>query len=148
MPDTKLVMYNVVVCIVGEASARIKMLRCVRHFYEKPELTALYKSHVTSFIESCIPAYYHAAPSILNLIDEVQSDFLESISISKIDVFMNFNLEPLCLRRDVQMLGILYKVVLGIAPIPLHNLPDLRHFGLHVETKLHNKQLYDPAGTK
>ena len=113
----------------------------------------MYKSHVLSFLESGVPAYYHARPSILKLVDEVQSDFLESICVSKRDALLKFNLGPLRLRRDIQMLGILHKVVLGIAPIPLHNLfkrgaCDLRKFGIQSDTKSHNKQLYDPAGTK
>ena len=42
------------------------------------------------------------------------------------------------------MLGVLRRVVLGIALAPLH----LRHFGFQDETKFHNKELHDPAGTK
>ena len=96
---TKFVMHSVVVSIVAEASARIKMLRCVRHFYQKSELIALYKSHVLTFLESSIPAYYHAHPSNLKLLDEVQSDFIESILVSKKDALLIFNLGPLCEAR-------------------------------------------------
>ena len=106
-------MYNAVVSIVAKVSARIKMLRCVRHFYHKSELIALYKSHVLTFLESCIPAYYHVHPSILKLLDEVQNDFLESILIPTRDALLKFNLGPLCLRRDILMLGVLHKVVVG-----------------------------------
>ena len=69
--DTKLVMFKAIVCIVAEASARIKMIRSVRNFYQTSELIALYKSHVLSFLESGVPAYYHARSSILKLVDEV-----------------------------------------------------------------------------
>ena len=63
--DTKLIMYDAVVGIVGEAGSRLKMLLRVRPFYSVVALVTLYECHVPSFIESGTPAYYHAAPSIL-----------------------------------------------------------------------------------
>ena len=101
--DTKLVMYNAVILIVAESSARIKMLMRVRPFYSISVLMTLYKCHVLSFIESGTPAYYHAVPNILKLIDGIQDDFLEVVGISKKDAILHFNLAPLCTRRDIAM---------------------------------------------
>ena len=67
--DTKLVMYDAVVSIVGEVGARINMLMRVRVFYSKSDMVSLYKSHILPFIESGTAAYYHAHPSILEIID-------------------------------------------------------------------------------
>ena len=120
--DTKLVMYDAIVCIVVEVGSRIKMLMRVRPFYSKMELVSLYKSQVLSFIASGTPDYYHDAPSILKLLDDVQDAFLESINISRKDALLNFNLGPTCLRRDIAMLGVLHKVVLRIAPNPLQDM--------------------------
>ena len=144
-------MYKAVVCIVAEAGSRIKMLLRVRPFYSNRELISLYKCHVLSFLESGTPAYYHAAPSILKLVDEMQDMFLESIGIPKRDALLTFNLAPLCVRRDIAMLGVLHKVVLGIAPAPFEDIfkrsiSSLRCFGFRSGPKLHDKQLEDKVG--
>ena len=104
----------------------------------------LYKCHVLSFIESGTPAYYHAAPNILKLIDGIQDDFLEVIGISKKDAILHFNLAPLCTRRDIVMLGILHKIALGVAPSPFYNLiprrvHNLRSYGFRNEVNFHDK---------
>ena len=87
-----------------------------------------------SFIESGAPAYYHATPSILKMIDGVQDDFLEVVGISKKDAIFHFILAPLCTRRDIAMLGILHKIALGVAPSPFYDLisrrvQNLRSYG-------------------
>ena len=84
--------------IVGDVGAIIEMLMRVRAFYSKSDMVSLYKSHILPFIESGTPAYYHAHPSILKLIDEVQDCFCESMHISKRDALLQFNLAPLGLR--------------------------------------------------
>ena len=114
-------------------------------------LFSLYKSHILPFIESGMSAYYHAHPSILKLIDEIQDSFCESMHISKRDAMLDFNLAPLALRRDIEMLGILHKVALGIAPMPLQELfkqnsCDLQSFGFHNGTIFHSRKLRDSVG--
>ena len=56
------------------------------------------------------------------MFDNVQDDFLEVLSISKREDSMNLNLAPLNVRRDIMMLGMLHKVVLGVAPCPFQTL--------------------------
>ena len=112
----------------------------------------LYKRHVLSFIESGTPAFYHATPSILKLLDEIQNEFLESIAISKVDALITFNFARLGLRRDIYMLGALHRINLGIAPIPLRNLipkhtSNLRSYGFRNGISYHNKQLHDSVSS-
>ena len=145
-------MYEAVINIVVEAGSRLKMLMRCRPFYSIGALINLYESHILSFIESGTPAYYHAAPSILKLIDGVQDEFLEAIGISRKDAILHFNLAPLCTRRDIAMLGILHKVVLGVAPGPFYKLisrcvSSLRSYGFHNGVPFHNKQLQDDVGS-
>ena len=144
-------MYEAVANIVGECGSRLKMLMRVRPFYSIRALIGLYKCHILLFIESGTPAYYHAAPSILNMIDSVQNDFLEVIGISKREALIHFNLAPLNSRRDIAMLGVLHKVVLGVAPAPFQTLfkrseCDLRCHGFRNGISYHNKQLQDDVG--
>ena len=150
--DTKLIMYEAVVGIVAETGSRLKMLLRVRPFYSVSALVNLYKCHVLSFIESGTPAYYHSAPSILKLIDEIQNEFLMTLGISVRDALIHFNLAPLRLRRDIAMLGVLHKINLGTAPAPLQNLIqrsvcNLRTYGFYNGVPYHNKQLHDSVGS-
>ena len=111
----------------------------------------LYKCHVLPFIESGTPAYYHATSSILQLLDNVQNGFIESVGISKIDALLNFNLAPLGVRRDIAMLSVLHRIVLGIAPVSMRELIPLSsstlfHHGFKSDKVLHDKQLQDCTG--
>ena len=85
------------------------------------------------------------------MLENVQDDSLEVLSISKREALMNFNLAPLNVRRDIMMLGMLHKVVLGVAPSPFQTLfkrsvSDLRSHGFRNGISYHNKQLQDDAG--
>ena len=129
-------MYDANIVIVAETRTRLRMLMRVRPFYSVSAIFTLYTCRVLSFIESGTPAYYHAVPSILRLIDEVKSDFREALGISIRDAVHHFNLFPLCVRRDIAMLGNLHKIVLGIAPSPFYKLIsrrvcNLRSYGFH-----------------
>ena len=102
-------------------------------------------------IESGSPAYYHAAPNILKMVDSVQDDFLSSLGVSKVDAIVRFNLAPLNTRRDISLLGVLHKIMLGTAPGPLANLfarpcPNLFAYGFRNGVALHNKQINDYVG--
>ena len=69
------------------------------------------------------------------------------------DALLHFNLAPLCVRRDVAMLSVLHRIVLGIAPSALSELIPLStstlfHYGFKSDQVLHNKQLQDCTGQK
>ena len=57
--------------------------------------------------------YFHAATSLLNRVDQVQSNFFVKLGISEQQTCLDFNLAPNVLRRDVAILGLLHKRVLG-----------------------------------
>ena len=88
-------MYDAVIGIVCESGVRLKMLLRARRFYPIGSLIRLYKCHILPYIEGSTPAYYHAAPNILKLIDGVQRDFLEAIGLSKETALREHNLAPL-----------------------------------------------------
>ena len=52
----------------------------------------------------------------------MQASFLASLDISEQAAFKRYRLAPLCSRRDIAMLGLLHRVVLGTAPQPLESL--------------------------
>ena len=106
--------------VVGQASWKLTTILRARRFHEVPQLGQLYKSKVLSFVEYRTPAVYHAAKTTLAGIDVVQTRFLSECSLSDEDVLLHFKLALLEARRDVAMLGLMHRTVLGCGP---------RHFG-------------------
>jgi hypothetical protein len=68
-----------------------------------------YKTHVLGIVESVTAGIYHAGSTILAPLDRVQTTFVHNFNIDVTDAFMNHNLAPLSLRRDIAMLGFLHK---------------------------------------
>ena len=52
--------------------------------------------------------------SSLEAVDQVQRSFLKHIGVYELFAFMSFNLAPLNLRRDIAMLGLIRRTVLGL----------------------------------
>ena len=58
----------------------------------------------------------NASVSLINKIDRVQESFLEDAGIDAINALLIFNLAPLCLRRDIALLGLIHRTMLGQGP--------------------------------
>ena len=54
--------------------------------------------------------------SLLDLVEKVQRSFLNDIGVDELTAFMDFNLAPLNLRRDIAMLGLIRRTVIGQGP--------------------------------
>ena len=86
---------------------------------------------------------FHSATSLPNRVDQVQSSFLVKLGLPKQQAFLDFNLAPTVLRRDVAILGLLHKRVLGqshrtfekLLPFYSERFDTGRGFG-------HTRQLY------
>ena len=63
----------------------------------------------TSQIEWCNGAIFHAAPSKLNCLDSVQRSVLRHLGIDEKRAYIEFNIAPLKLRRDIGILGALFE---------------------------------------
>ena len=114
-----------VACIqtcVHEAAWRYRSLLRTHRVFSDAELLGLLKAHVLSFVEYRTPAVYHAASSNLAPLNAVLSSFLRNVWISEIDALTHFKLAPLSSRRDIAMLGVIHRAVLGEGP------PQLRQF--------------------
>ena len=94
----------------------------------------LYKAHLLSYIEYRTPAIYHATRDILAKLDRVQTKLLQDIGMQEVDALMEFNLAPLAARRDMAMLGMIHRAVLGKGP---------RHFKKHFKRTISGR-LHDP----
>ena len=123
--DCRLVMADAVHAVVHEVVWKIRTLLRSRRYHTQAEMVDLYKSRVVSFIEYRTAAIYHASDSVLKPLDEVQQRFLRDVGVTNEEALAIFNLGPLPVRRDMAMLGMIHRTVLGRGP------PQLEQFFLH-----------------
>jgi hypothetical protein len=69
-----------------------------------------------SFIEFRTPAIYHACYIHLNRLDALQRSFVHEQGLSEEEALIHFSLAPLRLRRDIALLGLIHRTVLGQGP--------------------------------
>ena len=142
--DCELHMTDAIANVVMDAGWKMKSLLRTRRFYCDGELVLLYKSHLLSFLEYRTPSVYHAWRDVLGRLDNVQQRFLRDVGISDLAALMEFNLAPLSTRRDIAMLGLIHRTVLGKGPSHFR-----RHFWLAGPTETagrrnHCRHLMDP----
>ena len=114
--DNRLVMGVAVHKCATKASWKCKSLLRVQRFYGIVDMVLLFKAHVLSYIEYRTAGVHFASSSVLREIDEVQDRFVRQIGLTEEDAFMSFNLLPLCVRRDISILGVIHRAALGLGP--------------------------------
>jgi uncharacterized protein YjiS (DUF1127 family) len=114
--DTSLTMAAAVEEVIAAAGWKLKMLIRTRRFYTDAELITFYKSQLLSFIEYRTPAIYHAKRDSLAALDRLQNRFLKDAGVDEDAALTHFNLAPLSSRRDMAMLGMIHRTMLGKGP--------------------------------
>ena len=71
---------------------------------------------VMSYIEFRTSAVYHARDTWLQRIDSLQDRLFKQIGVNEKDAIEYFHLAPLRMRRDMAMLGIIHRALLGLGP--------------------------------
>ena len=120
--DEKLLMHECIEKLYRKAKPKARALLRYRRFYSIGDMILLFKAHVRSQIEWCNGAIFHAAPSKLDYLDSVQKSFLRHLGIDEKRAYIEFNLAPLKLRRDIGMLGVLFKICRGAAHVDFNML--------------------------
>ena len=87
-----------------------------RRFYTDADLVVLYKAHLLSYLEYRTPALYHATRAVISRLDAVQHRFLSDVGVDDVSALVHFHLAPLSTRRDIAMLGLIHRTVLGKGP--------------------------------
>ena len=108
-----------------QVSWKMRTILRTRRFYNDSELVLCFKAHVLSYIEYRTPAFYHACATALQPLDRILPSFLSQIGLGELDAFIHFNMAPLRLRRDIAMLGMIHRSVLGKGP------PQIRSYFVH-----------------
>ena len=114
--DTKLLMNTAVHALIRDCSWKFKSLLRTRRFLSGEHMINLYKSRILSYIEYRTPAVYHANNSLLSALDRIQERALEVVGVSECDALLYMNLAPLHMRRDIAMLGVIHRAILGRGP--------------------------------
>ena len=120
--DPALSMHSACQTIATEAGWILKTLLRTRRFHSTAQLVKLYKCQILSYIESRTEGMHHAATTTLDCIDRVQRRYLQEVGISTAEALVNWKLAPLSYRRAIAMLGLLYRIAMGLAPQPLSEL--------------------------
>jgi len=102
---------------------------------------SLFKTHIWGLIQYHTAAIYHACATHLAKFDHLQSSFLRDLGISAVDAFLQHNFAPLSARRDIAMLAVLHKRVLGIGHLGFARLFPFSDF---MHPRGHDKQLTFP----
>ena len=126
--------------VVTDAGWKMKSLLRTKRFYCDADIVLLYKSHLLSFLEYRTPAVYHATRDVLCRLDNVQQRFLRDVGIDDLAALVHFNLAPLAARRDIALLGLICRIVLGRGPPHFRN-----HFTLAGPTDFAGRRLHSPA---
>ena len=150
--DTKLSMQAECEEVGKRAFAKVRSLLKLRRYYSTAQLVAQYKTHVLPVLEFPIPAVYHATNKALDNLDKVQGHFLHELGLSREEALAQYNLAPLCTRRDVALLGLVHRTVLGEGPPHFARWffttdAQRHHYNTRRQAVLHNKQLYDWLGS-
>ena len=70
---------------------------------------------------------------VLRRLDAVQDKFLKDVGVDLVTALADFNLAPLAVRRDIAMLGVIHRTVLGKGPRQF-----ARHFRRQGSSLLHD----------
>ena len=114
--DTSLYMAQDILKVSEEANWKVRTILRTNRFYNKEETMNLYKSRVLGYIEYRTSAFYHAAENLLQHIDTVQVRVCKALDVSMEQALMEYNLAPLNARRDISMLGLIHRSIIGAGP--------------------------------
>ena len=141
--DCKLQMYQAIDAILAQIRPKVKAILRTRTHYDISSMIGQFKTHIWGLMEIHNGAIFHAASSALAKIDHVQQHFLDELGISDSEAFLRFNFAPPLLRRNIGILGLLHKRVLGKGhPIFQRLLPFHRDVFGSLRPAEHNRQLY------
>jgi len=140
--DPKLVMNQAVDKILSHIRPKVKAILRTRQYYDATELISQFKTHVWGNMETHNGGLFHAASYLLAKFDSLQHHFLNEIGVTESNAFIEHNFAPPTLRRNIGVLGLIHKRVLGNAhPVYQSLLPFFTDvFGYPRQG--HNKQLY------
>ena len=120
--DTSLRMARNIEKILSRTRPKVKALLRSHRFYTTTDMVQQFKTHILCHLECNSGGFYHALDTVLAPLDNLQTQFVKSLGLTIEQAFLEYNLAPLRLRRDIAMLGLLSKCVHGTAHEDLRKL--------------------------
>ena len=114
--DTGLTMAEEMHNLINALTWKIGTINRTGKFFPARDLINLYKSKILSFVECRTAAIYHTCDTYLDRLDALQTRFLREHALTEIQGLVEHNLAPLSTRRDIAMLGLIHRAVLGKGP--------------------------------
>ena len=130
------------------ANWKFSTLLRAKRFLNTLALVGMYKSEVLPTVEFPTPAVYHCEATTLDELDRVQRRFLRAVNLTAEQALEQYKLAPLQARRDMAMLGLVHRTVLGSGPEHFRKWfftaegPKHNH-ATRCQTNKHSKQLHD-----
>ena len=109
-------MSDTVFDLVKDCKWKLKAILRTRKINTSDGLISLYKAQVLSYIEYRTAAIYHACSTSLAALETVQTKLLQAAGVTEVEALINFHLAPLSARRDMALLGLIHRTVLGKGP--------------------------------
>ena len=108
--------------LLAKIRPKITAILRTRSFYSTSELVCQFKTHIWGFVEANNGGYFHASTSLLAKFDHAQNRFLHELGFTREQAFLEHNFAPPSLRRNIGVLGLLHKRVLGKSHPSYENL--------------------------
>ena len=142
--DTDLRMHSAIEQLMSKIRPKITAILRTRAYYKVPDLIGQFKTHIWGLIEAHNGGYFHAVPSLLDKIEHAQNRFLKELEVSPEQAFLDFNFAPPRIRRNIAVLGLLHKRVIGKCHPSFQRLLPwyAERFSEPRSMPCHTKQLY------
>ena len=146
LTDVKLTMDKAIDEILSRIKPKVTALLRTRAYYSERALIAQFKTHIWEIVKKDNRGIFHASLSLLDKLDNVQDRFLHKLGVTAEHAFLTYNLAPPTLRRNIGILGMIHKRVLGQChPSLNHVLPWFSDRFGEPDRHRHTKQLYGHA---
>jgi hypothetical protein len=127
--------------LAKECKWKLKAILRTRNFNTGGGLINLYKAQILSFIEYRTAAIYHACSTALADLDSIQTKLLKAAGATETEALLNFHLAPLAARRDMALLGLIHRTVLGRGPPQFRRFFELEEGEGHENKGRHRLQI-------
>lgn len=116
MFDTMLPMKEAVTEVCSALRWKLTTLLRTRRMFDTPTMVIQFKVRLLSYVEHRTAATYHADSTVIDPIDRQYERFLSAIGLTKSITLQTYFLAPLNARRDMAVLGVIHRAVLGKCP--------------------------------
>ena len=120
--DHKLIMDVGIEKILSQARPKIRAILRTKPHYNVAELITQFKTHIWGIMETHNGGIFHASNHLVDRFDASQRHFLENLGVDERYAFLEHNFAPPSLRRNIGVLGLLHKRVLGLSHLIFQNL--------------------------